>query len=473
MWASLARFVVCHSGRRSGKTELAKRQLAIRAHAAPPGSILFAAAPTWDQVARVFWDDLVKLVTQLPVLSGLPAGCTIAKKSGSKGDMYIDLVGGQRIMLISGDAADRAEGMERGLWWGVIDEYGNMPETVWGENIRPQLAQNVEAGGGGAWLIGVPHGGGSHYQDLADRARAQRQARQFLMEADAAGARGILEGFYGASGAGKLIAGGLGNLDWDAYCWPSEDVLPPSEVAKMAEDMDPSLFEQEAHGAFVSFSGRVYKPFDLELHCAPYYPRYRPDAPLHLSLDFNVAPGAGVVGQDMQLAGGERGTAYIGEIAIPQDSTTELLCRAFIDEWEGHSGPVYVRGDATGGKRGTTAADPGGTDWTIARNMLGPRFRCVWDVPNANPAETDRVNCTNARLLSADGRVRVGVDPARCPSLTKDLQRVVWMKGVRAIDKSDPSSTHWTDALGYDLSRRFPIADRSAQGRRELRLAVA
>lgn len=472
---SPARFVVCHSGRRSGKTELAKRQLVIRAHAAPPGSRLFACAPTWDQTFRVYWDDLVKLCEQMPLLSaraarlGLGKGAWIRRKIQGKGDAHIELVTGTKIMLISGEAADRAEGMAEGLWWGVIDEYGNMPERVWGENFRPQLAQT----GGGAWLIGVPHGGGSHYQDVADRARAQRRARQFLTANDGAGAEQVLKEFYGEERIPDVVGLGLGALDWDAYCWPSSDILAADEVAKMMEDMDESLYLQEAIGAFVSYEGRVYKPFDADVHCSPLAGRYDPRKPLHFSLDFNVAPGAAVVAQDMRLPGGEQGTAYIGEVAIAQDATTELICRVLIEEWEGHSGKVYVRGDATGGQRKTQAAEPGGTDWKIVRNMLAPRFDCIFDVPTANPPEVDRVNAVNARFKSAEGKVRAAVDPARCPNLRRDLERTVWMKGVRKIDKSDPDKTHWTDALGYDLATRFPILDRFAPVAEDVEYGVA
>lgn len=450
---------------------LAKRQLVIRAFAAPAGSVLFACAPTWDQVYRVFWDDLVALTEQMSVLGGQARGAWIKRKTKAAGNAHIELVNGTKILLVSGVAADRAEGIDEGLWWGVIDEYGNMPAGVWGENIRPQLAQNR----GGAWLIGVPHGGGSHYQDVADRARAQRLARHHLAANDGSGARQILAEFYGDSPAlEELVAQGADALEWDCYCWPSDEILDPAEVAKMAEDLDSSLFEQEARGAFVSFLGRVYKPFTLETHGAPLFAKYNPRAPLHLSLDFNVAPGASVIGQDMELPWGERGTAYIGEVAISRDATTELICRAFLDEWEGHAGTLYVRGDATGGQRSTAAAESGGTDWKIVKGMLRGKFgQIVYDVPGANPAEIDRVNATNARLMSTDGKIRVGVDPARCPHLVRDLQRVTWMDGVRKIDKKDPEKTHWTDAMGYDLVTRFPIPDYSASGARSLTGLVA
>ena len=51
------RFKVVPAGRRSGKTERAKRML-IKAALGNPGEKLFAGAPTRDQAKRIWWEDL-------------------------------------------------------------------------------------------------------------------------------------------------------------------------------------------------------------------------------------------------------------------------------------------------------------------------------------------------------------------------------------------------------------------------------
>jgi hypothetical protein len=63
-WNSPHRFNVVPAGRRSGKTELAKRKLVRRALAATTSWVpsFFAAAPTRDQAKRIYWDDLKALV---------------------------------------------------------------------------------------------------------------------------------------------------------------------------------------------------------------------------------------------------------------------------------------------------------------------------------------------------------------------------------------------------------------------------
>src|SRR5271156_2313573 len=68
LWQDQTRFKLVPSGRRSGKTELAKRRLVEHLfrktwHGAP--GRYFAAAPTHDQAKRIFWDDLKSLVPRM------------------------------------------------------------------------------------------------------------------------------------------------------------------------------------------------------------------------------------------------------------------------------------------------------------------------------------------------------------------------------------------------------------------------
>ena len=59
-WSSGHRFNTVPAGRRSGKTELAKRKLVKSALAGTPFDPprFFAGAPTREQAKRIFWDDL-------------------------------------------------------------------------------------------------------------------------------------------------------------------------------------------------------------------------------------------------------------------------------------------------------------------------------------------------------------------------------------------------------------------------------
>ncbi|MEC4606535.1 hypothetical protein, partial [Bacillus paranthracis] len=80
------RFKVVPAGRRSGKTERAKR-FVVREALRDPGPY-FVAAPTRDQVKRIYWNDLKRLcftsaldsraVSESELIIKLPNGSTIS-----------------------------------------------------------------------------------------------------------------------------------------------------------------------------------------------------------------------------------------------------------------------------------------------------------------------------------------------------------------------------------------------------------
>jgi hypothetical protein len=155
LWKATTRFRVVPAGRRSGKTELAKRygvKAALTYTKSDNGWFVFAA-PTHQQARRIFWDDL-KLLVPKWAMAKRPAEST----------MGIKLINGVQINVMGMDAPERIEG--RPLDWGCFDEYANMKPQVWTDNVRPALSTLGREGG--AWFIGVPEGR-NHYYDLARR----------------------------------------------------------------------------------------------------------------------------------------------------------------------------------------------------------------------------------------------------------------------------------------------------------------
>src|SRR5438128_733440 len=126
---SLHRFNTVPAGRRSGKTERAKRKLVLKAitHAMPWAGRFFAGAPVRDQAKRIFWEDL-KSLTPRDVLAGIP----------SESELTIRYVNGSELVVIGMDKPERIEGQP----WdgGVLDEYGNMKAAAWKSNVRPALS---------------------------------------------------------------------------------------------------------------------------------------------------------------------------------------------------------------------------------------------------------------------------------------------------------------------------------------------
>lgn len=423
---SRARFNVNSSGRRSGKTELAKRKIvwrALNAHRRDlPGlyiphqtSSFFIAAPTFHQVRRIYWEDIKSMIPTW-AFYGAPNATTLT----------IRLVNGAMIQMLGMDEPARIEGSP----WdgGVLDEYGNMKPVVWPQHIRPALSDRR----GWCDFIGVPEGR-NHYYDLWKSAKAT--------EAEAAA-------------AGKPS-------QWATFHWNSEDILDPEEIEAAKKDLDEATYLQEYCGSFVNFSGRAYYSFDENIHCAPL--SYNPKAPLIICFDFNVDPGVAAICQEQRLPNGLEGTGVIGEIYIPRNSNTLLVLNKIVNDWHKHEGFFVLYGDSTGGSRGSAKVQ--GSDWILILQRMRQEFggdRVMLRVPSFNPRERDRVNAVNSRLKSMTGEVRMMVDPHKAPNVVKDFEGVTVLEGgCGEIDKrADARLTHISDAIGYYIVHEFPIKRR-------------
>ncbi len=420
-YESERRFNVVPAGRRSGKTEIAKRRLVKRA---VKGSRYdrpryFYGAPTYGQVKRIAWEDLKRMVPRAAMRGNGPT-------PWSDGELVIPLWHGGELFLVGMDKPARIEGAP--IDGGVLDEYGNMKPQAWGENVRPTLSDRQ----GWCDLIGVPEGR-NHYYDTALRAQAELAERGPESE-------------------------------WGYFHWISADILPPAEIAAAKRDLDELTYLQEYEASFVNFSGRAYYAF-TDANKAAVRPLYDPRAPLIICLDFNVAPGVAAIAQEIRLltTGGPREglvcTCVIGEVWIENNSNTPVVCRRVLTDWGRHEGRVEVYGDATGGARGT--AQVSGSDWDLAQKHLAHGFpaeqlrgfggRVTFHVKDSNPPERSRVNAVNTRTKSGDGTIRLYVDPAAAPHVVRDLEGVRTLEGGSGeIDKKiDPKLTHISDALGY------------------------
>jgi phage terminase large subunit len=127
--------------RRAGKTVACINELIKRAIQCEDSDGRFAyLAPLYNQAKDVAWEYLKKFAA--PVLAGLP----------NESELRVDLFNGSRIRLYGADNPDRLRG---GYFHGIVlDEYADMRPSVWGEVIRPALADKQ----GWAVFIGTPKG---------------------------------------------------------------------------------------------------------------------------------------------------------------------------------------------------------------------------------------------------------------------------------------------------------------------------
>jgi hypothetical protein len=381
------------SGRRSGKTELAKRRLVEHLFRSTlhhePGRY-FAAAPTHDQAKRIFWDDLKALLPSEWVHSVVETQLRII--ATPKSELWV--VG-----------PDRPERIEGSPWDGcVIDELANCRPKIWDAHIRPALADRK----GWAWLIGVP--------DMDSPAQAEYEELVHLAQS------GI-------------------DPEWACYSWPSSDILPPDEIESARRRLDPRLFEQEYLGKFVIARGKAFPDFSAAAHVRP--ADYDAALPICWSLDFNIDPMCSGIIQH------HRGqVTVIDELCLP-DTSTDQACLAFLDrakENDWNLKGLYIYGDATGSARDSTS---GNSDWRIVQNILetyAPKMR----VPKTNPPIKDTVNALRARIKSHDGLSRLVIAP-KCHQLIKDLRTALWP------DKNDLAREHALSWLRYFVATQYPI----------------
>jgi hypothetical protein len=412
LWNSTCRFCVIEGPRRSGKTLCAKRKGSEKFTLAPlesPHHDWFGAffAPTRDQVRSIYWDWL---------LDAIPSN-VIAKVSHT--DLTIKHVDGPMLACIGMDKPARAEG--RPIDWAGVDEFANMKPDVWERHLRPAL--DTPGRPGSAWIYGVP-----------------RPSAQFAKLADLA--------------KSKI------DPDWDYFWWPPEAVHSAEALAAAKRDLDPLTYEQEYGAKRVPLSGRAYYAFDRSLHLRDSLP-YDPNAALVLCMDFNVSPGSAVIcqeGIDPKLGAV---TMVLGEIRIPRDSNTPLVCRKFIADWGSHRGAIHYYGDPTGGNRGTAKLD--GSDWDIVAQELRPHFggRVYDHVERRNLGERARVNAVNRRLLNAAGEVRMLIAQTKAPSVVLDCEHMLVKEGSDGAlwKEHDLARGHWMDGVGYYLLAKFPTTE--------------
>jgi len=214
----------------------------------------------------------------------------------------------------------------------------------------------------------------------------------------------------------------------------------PDFYARLCESYDPTFYEQEVMGAYLSLDGgRVYSSFNRaenvrELAVAEHLP-------LLWTLDFNVDPMSSLI---VQVLGGR--IHVLDEIVIRHGTTVEA-CAEFLRRYPAHPSGVTVFGDASGYKAQTT----GSSDYAVIKDYfrVNASTRVNYTVPRSNPSVRERINLMNSKLRAADGTLSLLVDP-KCKELIRDFDQVCYKADSNQIDKDrDRMRTHMSDALGY------------------------
>ena len=256
--------------RRAGKSTYALMRLIDRAYWAPlPRSRFAYLGPTYSQVQDIIWSELFAYARKIPGAE-IIAGMLSVYIPTAKGDY-------SRIRLYGVDSPKQRL---RGSYLDgvVIDEFQDIPEAVWTQQVRPMLADGSRAqpdafGRPNQWavIIGTPKGK-NHLFQMWDRADRWGRGEPVTIRHE--------------SGATETIV----LDDWAATRLPASatGMLSASELQQIRSEIGPTAFAQEFECDFeAGVEGAILRAELDELRASGRlgsYP-YNPHAPVFTCWD--------------------------------------------------------------------------------------------------------------------------------------------------------------------------------------------
>jgi hypothetical protein len=229
-WAAL----VAH--RRCGKTVATINDEIKRAITCPlPHGRYAYVAPFLSQAKEVAWEYIKRYAEPI-----------ITDKNES--ELWVELVNGARVRVHGADNPDRLRGAY--LDGVILDEYADMRPGVWGEVIRPMLADR----GGWATFIGTPKGK-NDFWTVCERAKAEPAWFHAVLRASETG------------------------------------ILAQPELVDAARDMTPEQYEQEFECSFdAAILGAYYGNLIAEAERGGRITGVEPDPslPVHTAWDLGI-----------------------------------------------------------------------------------------------------------------------------------------------------------------------------------------
>lgn len=231
---------------------------------------------------------------------------------------------------------------------------------------------------------------------------------------------------------------------WASWQFPTvtSPFIPAEEIEAARADMDEKSFNQEFLASFETMSGRVYYPFDRKVHVKPLL--FNPNLPIWIGQDFNIDPMSSVVFQRQK--DGEMWA--VDEIYLP-NSNTEELCDELERRYWRYIDQIVIYPDPAGAYGSTKGRGESDLDIFRKRGFKKQKYR------RKHPAVTDRVNAVNKMLKSANGTIRLYVDP-RCKKFIEAMEQTLYVPGSREVDKRQ-GVEHAADAGGYCIEFEFPV----------------
>jgi hypothetical protein len=397
------RFPVVPAGRRSGKTERFKRFLSKTAMWLP-NERYFAAAPTFNQAKKIFWDDLKALTFS-----------AAHPRRPSESNLIIYLPNGTEIHVLGLDQPQRIEGIE---WTGGgVDEIADVKPEAVQENIMPALNTVNPLRPfyrAWCWFFGVPEGL-NHFYDMAEYARTS------------------------------------GDPQWGYYHWKSSEILPPDVIEQAQRTMSRRQYLQEYEASFETATGRIYDDYDGSVTGRNWTDRtLKPTDAIHWMHDQNFTP------LSSAIAVIEGGKVWLVDEIVLESAISLQSAMEFVERFKHHQNKVvFIYGDPAG-----RAGEKHGhkSDYTEIEDVLrlhGWRFERR--VRAAAPSIRDRQNAVRAKVLNAKGDTTLFVNPVAAQWCHKGLATVQLQKGSTYQEDQKNPFQHITTAIGYFVDWHWPV----------------
>jgi hypothetical protein len=392
------RFPVVPAGRRSGKTERFKRFLA-RTAMWMPNERYFAAAPTYGQAKKIFWDDLKSLTLS-----------AAHPKRPSESNLIIYMPNGTEIHILGLDQPQRIEGIE---WTGGgIDEIADLKPEALEANIMPALntvnptRPDYRAW---CWFFGVPEGL-NHFYDMAEYARTS------------------------------------GDPNYGYFHWKSAEILPADVIESAKRTMSKKQYMQEYEASFETATGRIYEDYGPANYSNA---ELMPHEAIHWMHDQNFTP------LSSAIAVVRKGVPYFVSEIVLESAISRQSAEEFVERYKNHENKtVFVYGDPHG-----RAGEKHGhkSDYTDIEDVLR-RERWTFErrVKAAAPSIKDRQNAVRAKILNAKDEVSLYVNPNTAPWCHKGLATVQLQEGSTFQEDQKNPYQHITTAIGYFVDVHWP-----------------
>jgi hypothetical protein len=355
------------------------------------GERYFAGARP-SQAKRIFWNDL-KLLTFADA----------HPKKPSETDLIIFMPNGTEIHVIGFDKPQRFEGTP---WTGGgIDEFADLKETAWQENIMPALdtvdPRRAEYRAW-CWIFGVPEGLNHYY----DRAMYARDSKDPL---------------------------------WGYFHWKSSEILPDDVIQAAMRTMSLRQFRQEYEASFETAEGRIYADYGKENHTDR---AIQPHEEIHWMHDQNFTPLSSAIGVV------EGKSLYLCDEIVLSSAVSRQSAIEFVEKYKNHKNrKVKIYGDPAG-RAGEKHGHP--SDYNEIETVLKQNgWAYERKVKKSAPSIRDRQNAVRAKICTAAGERTLFVNPATAPWCDKGLSTVQLKKGSAFQEDQSNEYQHITTAIGY------------------------